>query len=157
MFIYSVKASSIKFFSVCFLSVALLVALIILVPAYEPISAETLENVSFDKIKTNEDRVNFLSQFGWEVDETPLESEKVTIPGEFDAVFVEYNKMQKTQGLDLSKYKRKDVMRYTYVVENYDGYDGKVYANILVYKNRVIGGDICSAASDGFVQTFEGK
>ncbi len=157
MFIYSVKASSIKFFGICFLSVALLVALIILVPAYEPVGAEALGSVSFDKIKTNEDRVNFLSQFGWEVDETPLESEKVTIPSEFDAVFVEYNKMQKSQGLDLSKYKRKDVMRYTYEVENYPEYEGRVLANLLVYKNRVIGGDICSASADGFVQTFEGK
>ncbi len=155
MFVYSVKASSIKFFSVIFLSVALLAALIILVPAYE--SAGAIETVSYEKVKTNEDRVNFLSQFGWQVKEKPLESQKVKIPDEFDTVFIEYNNLQKLQGLDLSQYQRKDVMRYTYEVSNYPDYDGKVYANVLVYKNRVVGGDICSADYDGFVLTFEGK
>ena len=157
MFVYSVKASSVRFFGVIFLSVALLAALIIMVPAYEPASTGALESVNYDKIKTNEDRVNFLASFGWTVKSEPVESEEVTIPEDFDAVFIEYNNLQKMQGLDLSKYKRRDVMRYTYIVENYPDYEGKVYANVLVYKNRVIGGDICSAAYDGFVLTFEGK
>ena len=47
--------------------------------------------------------------------------------------------------------------RYTFVVSNYDGYDGKVYANVLVYRNKVVGGDICSAeiTGDAFVHGFE--
>lgn len=157
MFVYSVKASSIRFFGVIFLSVALLAALILLVPAYESPGVGVSGSVSYEKVKTNEDRVKFLSDFGWTVNERPVESREVTIPEEFDAVFVEYNNLQKLQGLDLSKYKRKDVMRYTYEVQNYPDYEGKVYANMLVYKNRIIGGDICSAAYDGFVVTFEGK
>ena len=145
------------FFSIIFLSVALLATLILLVPAYESPSADVSGSVSYEKVKTNEDRVEFLSGFGWTVSEQPLESEEVTIPDEFDTVFIEYNNLQKLQGLDLSNYKRKDVMRYTYEVKNYPDYEGKVYANLLIYKNRVIGGDICSAAYDGFVVTFEGK
>ena len=160
MFVYSVKASSLRFFSILFLSVALLTALIILVPSYEPLAAEVSDaavTVNFDKVKTNEDRISFLSQFGWTVDPKPYESEEVTIPSDFDGVFTEYNDIQKSQGLDLSKYKRRDVMRYTYIVENYPEYEGRVYANVLVYKNRVIGGDICSAAANGFVRTFDNK
>lgn len=160
MFVYSVKASSLRFFSILFLSVALLTALIILVPSYEPLAAEVTDTsvtVNFDKIKTNEDRIAFLAQFGWKVDPKPYESEEVTIPGDFDGVFTEYNDIQKNQGLDLSKYKRRDVMRYTYIVENYPDYEGRVYANVLIYKNRVIGGDICSAAVNGFVRTFDNK
>ena len=30
--------------------------------------------------------------------------------------------------------------RYTYKVLNYPNYDGTVYANILVYRNRVVAG-----------------
>ena len=60
-------------------------------------------------------------------------------------------------GLDLSRYKRKDVMRYTYQVENYPDYQGVVYANILVYKNKIIGGDICSADVNGFVTSLKGE
>ena len=157
MFVYSVKASSIRFFGVIFLSVALLAALILLVPAYESPGVGASASVSYEKVKTNEDRIKFLSDLGWTVTEKPVESREVTIPEEFDAVFVEYNNLQKLQGLDLSKYKRKDVMRYTYEVQNYPDYEGKVYANMLVYKNRIIGGDICSAAYDGFVVTFDGK
>jgi hypothetical protein len=42
-------------------------------------------------------------------------------------------------------------------VTNYEGYDGKVYANVLVYRNKVVGGDICSADVEGFVHGFEKK
>lgn len=157
MFIYSVKASSIRFFTILVLSVALLTTLIVLVPAYEPLSVSASETIRYDKIKTNEDRVNFLSQFGWKVSEKPLEEVAVTIPDEFDAVFMEYNNLQKEMGLDLSRYKRKDVMRYTYQVENYKDYNGVVYANLLIYKNKVIGGDLCSADVNGFVTSLKGE
>lgn len=156
MFIYSVKASSIRFFTVLILSVALLTTLIVLVPAYEPLSVSASETIRFDKIKTNEDRVNFLASLGWKVKEQPLEEVAVTIPDEFDAVFLEYNNLQKEVGLDLSRYKRKDVMRYTYQLDSYPDYQGVVYANILVYKNRIIGGDICSADVNGFVTSLKG-
>ena len=157
MFIYSVKASSIRFFTVLVLSVALLTALIILVPTYEPMSVTASETINFTKIKTNEDRVNFLTQFGWTVSKEPLEEVAVTIPDEFDAVFMEYNNLQKELGLDLSRYKRRDVMRYTYQVTNYPGYDGVVYASVLIYKNKVIGGDLCSADVNGFVTSLKGE
>lgn len=157
MFIYSVKASSIRFFTVLVLSVALLTTLIVLVPAYEPLSVSASETIRFDKIKTNEDRVGFLTALGWKVAEKPLEEVAVTIPDEFDAVFLEYNNLQKEIGLDLSRYKRKDVMRYTYQVENYPDYQGVVYANVLVYKNKVIGGDVCSADVNGFVTSLKGE
>jgi hypothetical protein len=32
-----------------------------------------------------------------------------------------------------------------------------VLANVLVYRNRVIGGDVCSADVTGFVVGFDGK
>ncbi len=156
MFIYSVKASSIRFFTVLVLSVALLTALIVLVPTYEPLSVSASETVNFNKIKTNEDRVNFLARLGWQVEEKALEEVAVTIPDEFDAVFIEYNNLQKELGLDLSRYKRKDVVRYTYRVTNYPDYDGMVYASLLIYKNKVIGGDICSADVNGFVTSLKG-
>ncbi len=157
MFIYSVKASSIRFFTVLVLSIALLTTLIVLVPTYEPLSVSASETVNFSKIKTNEDRVNFLSRLGWKVAEKPLEEVAVTIPDEFDAVFMEYNNLQKEMGLDLSRYKRKEVMRYTYEVIGYEGYDGVVYASLLIYKNKVIGGDICSADVNGFVTSLKGE
>ena len=118
-------------------------------------STEKFYKFRVNAVKTNEDRIEFLSQFGWEVKSEPVESVEVVIPSEFDKIFTGYNEIQKRQGLDLSDYKKKKVMRYTYEVTNYKGSDDVVYANVIVYRNRVIGGDICSADVTGFIHGFE--
>lgn len=162
MFVYTCRAGTIRFFAVIVLAVAALAALVIFVPAYQPVSAgadssDEAVRISYDRIKTNEDRVKFLSQFGYEVSEDPIETVEITLTEKFDKVYAGYNELQKAQGLDLSKYRRKTVMRYTYEVKNYDGYNGgKVLANVIVYRGRVIGGDVCSADPQGFVHGFEG-
>lgn len=162
MFVYTCRAGTIRFFAVIALAVAALAALVIFVPAYQPVSAgadssDEAVRISYDRIKTNGDRVKFLSQFGYEVSEDPIETVEITLPEKFDKVYAGYNELQKAQGLDLSKYRRKTVMRYTYEVKNYDGYNGgKVLANVIVYRGRVIGGDVCSADPQGFVHGFEG-
>lgn len=171
MFIYSFKASSIKFFGVICVALAALITLIAFVPAYaggesskpsggvavDAPEAESGVTVSirYDKVKSADDAAKFLSQFGWVVDAGSAETREVTIPREFDKVFAGYNELQKSQGLDLSKYKKKTVTRYTFVITDYEGYEGTVYANVLVYRNRVIGGDICSADVNGFIHGFE--
>ena len=157
MFIYSLRASTIKFFGIVCVSLVALITLIAFVPTYAVDSQETGISVSYnyEKIKSNEDRINFLKQFGWEVESEPTSEKEVLIPEEFDKIFTGYNEIQRKQGLDLSDFKKKNVMRYTYVVTNYPDYDGTVYANILVYRNNVIGGDICSADVNGFVHGFE--
>ena len=160
MFIYSLRAGTIKLVGVVCVALTVLITLIAFVPTYA-VSSQTSAGVgekreiSYDKIKTNEDVVNFLSQFGWSVEGSPTEVKTVTIPAEFDKIFAAYNEMQKEQGLNLSKYKNKEVTRYTFEVKNYEGYEGRVLANVLVYRNRVIGGDICSADLSGFVHGFE--
>jgi hypothetical protein len=55
---------------------------------------------------------------------------------------------------DLSKYSKKTPNRYTYKITNYPSYEGTVYANIIVYKDKVIAGDICSADAKGFMHTL---
>ena len=160
MFIYSMHANTIKFFAVICLSLTALIALIAFVPTYTTGDAQQVgvdATYNFEKIKTNDDRINFLKQFGWEVEAEPVKEQQVVIPGEFDKIFSAYNEIQRTQGLDLSAFKKKAVMRYTYVVKNYPNYDGDVYVNILVYRNIVIGGDVCSADINGFVHGFERK
>ena len=159
MFVYSLRAGTVKLIGVICVALTVLITLIAFVPTYT-ISSQASADASevsyrYDKIKNAEDVAAFLSQFGWEVDATPIESKEVTIPAEFDKIFSAYNELQREQGLDLSKYKRKQVTRYTFKVTNYEGYEGTVYANVLVYRNRVVGGDICSADATGFVQGFE--
>ena len=160
MFIYSLRATTVKLVGVICVALTVLITLIAFVPTYA-ISTQPSEGVdaqvsyNYDKVKSAEDAAAFLSQFGWTVNAEPTEVKTVTIPAEFDKVFSAYNELQKEQGLNLSKFKNKEVTRYTFTVTNYPGYDGTVYANVLVYRNRVIGGDICSADITGFVHGFE--
>ncbi len=160
MFVYSLKASSIKFFSVLSLSIVALITLIAMIPTIAPTAASTLysevSRIDFSLGKTNEDRVSFLSQYGWTVDPTPIAEEHVRIPTEFDRIFIRYNDLQKQQGLDLSRYCRKTVTRYTYKVTNFPDATGDVLANVIVYRGKVIGGDLCSAEQNGFVRGFDG-
>ena len=159
MFIYALRATSLKLFGIVLLAAILLVSLAVMIPVYgnEPLTAAAEEQeIRYTKIKTNDDRLNFLKQFGWEVQETP-EEEEVRMPSEFDRVFASYNEIQKRQGLDLSKYAGRKVMRYTYKITNWQDSGKEVYATVIVYKNRVIGGDLCSPGRDGFVLTLEGK
>ena len=157
MFIYSLRASTIKFCAVICVALATLITLIAFIPvvAVDDVSAGANAKIDYSGIKTNEDRVRFLAQFGWQVDPEAVESVEVTIPEEFNKIFTAYNELQKRQGLDLSKFKKKNVQRYTYKITNYDGYEGTVYANILVYRNKVIGGDVCSADVKGFMHGLE--
>ena len=157
MFIYSLRASTLKFFAVICIALVTLITLIAFIPAYgesAPTSGEAAEIV-YDGIKTESDRKNFLRQFGWEVSGDPVKVASVTIPSQFDKIFTDYNEIQKRQGLDLTDYQKKKVTRYTYQITNYEGSDETVYANLLVYRNRVIGGDICSANTTGFIHGFE--
>ena len=163
MFIYSMRASTIKFFGVICVALAGLIALIAIVPSYVSrdgmveagISNLDGQSYNYGKIKSASDAASFLSQFGWSVDAASVETREVTLPDEFDKVFAGYNEIQRAQGLDLSKYKNKKITRYTFEVTNYNDYEGKVLANVLVFRNKVIGGDICSADVSGFVHGFE--
>ena len=161
MFIYSLRAGTVKLVGVICVALTVLITLIAFVPTYSANDATATGaaqvSYSYDKIKTNDDVVSFLSQFGWQVDTQPVEVKTVTIPSEFDKVFAAYNELQKEQGLNLLKFKNKEVTRYTFSITNYADYDGTVYANVLVYRNKVIGGDVCSADVSGFIHGFEGK
>lgn len=166
MFVYSIKGNTLKFVSVICLAVVLVLSLLLLIPHNgdtEPVSDnETAvtptvkeEKINYNKIRTNDDRIAFLSQFGWEVEPEPIEEATVKIPSKFDKVLSSYNALQQKQGLDLTEYSGKEVTRYSYKVTNYPNYTGDVTANIIIYKNRVIGGDICSADVDGFIKGFK--
>lgn len=94
---------------------------------------------------TNAKRVYFIKSLGLSPDEDNQESKNVTVPKTFSQVYENYNELQKKAGYDLSGYKGAKVTVFTYPVgkvspENDDDY----YATLMVYKGRIIGGDISS-------------
>lgn len=151
MFIFSVRASSIKFFSILVLAFAVLIGVMASGNTVFASGAPVGE-VDFSGVKTEDDRVAFIEQFGLKVKGASLDSCDFVMPENFDRVIMGYNEIQKTQGLDLSKYAGKKVTRYTYGIDSYDGYDGEVFVNLLIYRNRVIGCDVSSGSPDGFVK-----
>lgn len=158
MFIYSLKASTLKFFGIIGIALASIVALMFLIPSSKQLTTEEIaamnSEISFNNVKSAKDGEKFLAQYGWTLDENIIEECEIKIPSEFDKVMTEYNEIQKQQGLDLTKYKKKTAQRYTYKVTNYPNYEGTIYANIITYRGKVIGGDICTADEKGFLHTF---
>lgn len=102
-------------------------------------------------IKTNEDRVAYLAEYGWQVKEDPLATQELIIPKEFDEDYTDYLALQEQQGFDLKKYAGKRVKRYTYEITNYPTGESGVQINLLIHKNTVVGGEVLSARMDGFL------
>ena len=153
MFIYTIRASTIKFFGCIILCIAVLVLLLTLGQAETVYASAVGREINYGGMKTNEDRIAFIEGFGIKVKPEPVTEETFTMPEDFDRVILGYNQIQRTQGLDLTKYSRKRVTHYAYEVINYDS-DGTVFVNLLVYRGRIIGADISSMADGGFVSSL---
>lgn len=102
-------------------------------------------------IRSNEDRREYLQSFGWEVSEDPIATQELQIPKEMDGSYEEYLTLQTQQGFDLTKYAGKRVKRYTYEVYNYPSGETGVQANLLLYRNTVVGGEVLSPQLNGFL------
>lgn len=105
---------------------------------------------------TNEERVAFFKQFGWDVKSEPASSGEVIIPEKFNDVYNTYNNIQKEQGLDLLPYAGKTVQQWIYQVTNYPQQEA-MRGTILVYNGKVVGGDLSTPQLDGFMTGFDGQ
>ncbi len=144
MFVVSVKSSKIKMIlAVIFILLVFAIAFFIFGKEYS--SAVIADGAVSLRASNEKERISFLSQFGWDFDTEPTEVKEVIIPAEFDETYNKYNEMQKSQGLDLEKYKGTLAKQWTYNVNNYPGYEDKegyVEANLLIYNGNVIAADI---------------
>ena len=155
MFVFSLRADRPKLVIIlCSVVVLLLVCVICFRGHGRPAAKTDITCRASDA----QERINFLSQFGWNVDEDPVEVSEVIIPSEFSGTYEEYNGIQKNQGFDLEPYKGKRAKRWVYEVKNYPGYaenSGCIRATLLIYDGLVIGGDVSSLELDGFMQGFQ--
>ncbi len=100
-------------------------------------------------IKTNADRIQFLSNYGWQVSPDPIAVEELLVPEVFDDSYREYLALQSGQGFDLTALAGKCLKRYTYQITNHPTGEQTVHANLLVHKNTVVGGEVFSPTIDG--------
>lgn len=156
MFVYSVKSKQIKF--ILLVAFVIMTGISLFILSNESQQTGSTKSVSYDG-ETHKQRMEFISQFGWEVIEEPVQVKEVIIPTEPDDTYSAYNDIQKSQGFDLDGFAGERAKCWTYTVKNYEGYENQdcIHANILVYDGKVIGGDICSVRLDGFMHGFTGS
>ena len=102
-------------------------------------------------VKSPETLSEFLLDLGWECSIDTLTVQNAVLPEQFDDTFIAYNSIQLQQNCDLTQYAGKEATVYTVDILNYPTETEGVLATVIVYKNRVIGGDIHAAAMDGFM------
>lgn len=146
MMIMTAKVNLKKIAIILAAAVGIILALILLLGRGGE-SAATVATVS-----DNDSRVQFLTNLGWEVSNSPAQTGQVRLPQEDSEVYSRYNALQKSQGYDLNQYAGKTVMRYVYKVNNFPNATEPVYATLLVYKNQIIGGDITDTSAKGAIQ-----
>ena len=106
-------------------------------------------------VSTNEERISFINNLGYEVERDSFTRKNIVIPNDFSDVFKNYNKIQQKAGYDLSKYKGNEVELFSYksVVDTRQKYN----INLIIFENTVIGGDISSVAIDGEIYPLQSK
>ena len=99
---------------------------------------------------SQKEMVDYLDSIGYTVAPEALLIETITIPEVFNEEYTLYNEKQKPAGFDLEKFAGKSARKYTFKVLNYPDQKTEVVANLLIFENKVIGGDISSTELGGF-------
>ena len=98
MFVWSFRSSSVKFFAALAAGVALVLALVVLLPdaPTAPAAKETLvteiSGVRTDGMNGTEDLVRLLGELGYAAEIPPVDDRAVVIPGNYAGAFAEYVK-----------------------------------------------------------------
>lgn len=103
-------------------------------------------------VNSNEARVQYLTDLGWEVTAEPKETLHLLLPEDLSAAYGDYCKLQQEQQLPFDQYGGRQVTRYTYTITNYPDVPGGVQANLYICDDHVIGGDIIATGENGFQQ-----
>lgn len=145
MFVKTVKIKEVlkALFTIAFIALAVMAVVLVV---------RNLTNNSDILLATESDRQAFLSSLGWQVSEEPIDVRCVTIPTEWNDIYTEYNSIQIQQGFNLEGFKGKEVCIYTYEIYNYEGKPQNIIANLMVYEDKLIGGDVSCTELGGFIQ-----
>ena len=107
-------------------------------------------------LHSNEERISYLNELGWQVSDSPAAVEELLVPESFDESYGDYLALQSDQGFDLTRYAGRRIKRYTYEITNYPESEVSVRAALLIYRGKVIGGQL-QAADGSFVLPLSGK
>lgn len=155
MFIFSVKTSKKKVLLILIFILILVIIGFILFGKKEDKTTAVCSWGEYNiTAENNEQIIDFLKQFGWEVEPTPVSCDDIIIPSVFDDTYTSYNEIQKNQGLDLSEYMGKNCKKYIFKITNYPNVKCDMLATVIIYNGKVIGGDISEAVYEGLMTGF---
>ncbi len=121
-------------------------ALIFAISAMLIISIIAFLNVDNNINQTN---IEYISSFGWQVEEKPAEIFYLTVPEKTDSVFSAYSS---AVGYELDSHSSRRVTRYSYKVLNHkDSKSELIRINLFLENGKILWGDIASLAPNGFV------
>lgn len=106
-------------------------------------------------VETEEQAKQFAQQF-YEVEQLYTLYE-VYVPITFNDRYEQYNQLQKAQGLDLEPYKGEKCRLYMYLLADFEIENEQAFMSVMVYRDRVIGGDISSLKDGTQWYTFSGE
>lgn len=114
----------------------------------DPYTAE-FDNKSYSlRVKTKKDISEFVAFFGLKIIDDPIYVNNITIPSNFNDIYLKYNDLQKEIGLDLEKYKGQDCTLYSYEIIFPERYKGNIL-NLIIQGDKVIGCDISQKEYNG--------
>lgn len=105
------------------------------------------------EMNSNAMRVEFLNSFGLIVKPDP-EIQDIKIPEKFGTIYEEYNKLQISQGFDLTEYAGREAVLCAYTVLNCPEYPENVVANLLLCDGKLIACDITLNEENGFTKAL---
>ena len=103
-----------------------------------------------ERLDTEEARVGYLKDLGWEISPDPMSTLQIRIPDPLTDDYRAYNKLQKEQGFDLEESKGCQATRYTYAVLNYPGHPDGVQVNLYLCEGLPVAGDVIVTGANGF-------
>lgn len=121
---------------------------------HQPYEAALSTPASFT-LKNGNDRLDYIQNWGWEVEETPLSTQVLLIPNLLDSSYSSYISLQTSQGFPpLTDYCGEEVIQYTYRITNYPSEEEGIQLNLLCHENQVIAGEVLSPEIGGFIHSL---
>ena len=103
-------------------------------------------------LRSTQGRCAYLASLGWQADPASEEVRELGLPAHFDRILEDYNALQLSQGWDLRAAAGKLCLRCSYDLVGFPDWDGRVIATLYLYRGRLIGGDLHTAAAEGFMR-----
>lgn len=122
----------------------------------KPSTKANSSNGEFITAFEEENAQEFVKQFDKAVAQL-FKHQTIFIPTEFDNTYIDYNNLQKEQGLNLEKYKGKQCQLYIYKLKGYTIDYADAYISLIVYRDSVIAGHISTGVLNSRLYTFYGE